>query len=99
MADCLFCKILAKELPSRVVLEDEQCVVIEDKFPQAPVHVLVIPRKHYDSLREMGEAERDLLGHCLLVSNRAAKAKGIDVGGYSWVRHAGVMLSLYQAAL
>ena len=89
MADCLFCRVLSGELPSKIVHQDERCVAIEDKFPQAPVHLLVMPRRHFESLNEASDADRDLLGHLLLVARRVAESKGVSSSGYRVLTNVG----------
>jgi histidine triad (HIT) family protein len=79
---CLFCKIVAGELPSQRVAESQNCVSIEDKFPQAPVHCLVIPRRHVASLDDLGDADQSLLGEMLLLCKKVAAVKGIAAKGY-----------------
>ena len=69
---CLFCKIIAGEIPGELVHHDEQCVVIRDINPQAPMHVLVIPREHLESLDDASQKEEGLLGHLLRVGARVA---------------------------
>src|SRR5579863_10348327 len=63
MSDCLFCKIAAKQIPSQLVFEDAQSVVFKDINPKAPTHVLVVPKKHLDSLSSSKDEDRELLGH------------------------------------
>ena len=70
--NCLFCKIIAGEIPGDFVHQDESCVVIRDINPQAPMHVLVIPREHMESLDEASQKEEGLLGHLLRVGARVA---------------------------
>lgn len=82
MADCLFCRIERKEIPSRIVYEDRQVVAFEDINPQAPVHTLVIPRSHVATLNDVGAEDEALLGHMMLVAARLAKDKGIDKEGF-----------------
>ena len=65
MADCIFCKIAAKEIPSTVVYEDEQVLAFKDLEPQAPFHVLVIPKKHVESVGALTAADKELAGHIL----------------------------------
>lgn len=77
MSDCIFCKIAAGDIPSRKVHEDDEIVAFHDVNPQAPVHVLVVPRRHIPSLDAAGEADERLLGSMLLVAQRAAKELGI----------------------
>ena len=76
MADCLFCRIVRREIPAQIVLEDEQALVFKDVHPQAPTHVLVIPKKHFGSLLETSDADAALLGHLQRTACRfAAEAK------------------------
>jgi histidine triad (HIT) family protein len=89
MSDCLFCKIAAKTIPAKLVHEDDRSVAFDDINPQAPVHTLVIPRKHVASMSELNEADAGLLGHLLLVGNQVAKQKGIAEGGYRLVVNTG----------
>jgi len=63
---CLFCRIIAGEIPGEIVHQDERCVVIRDNNPQAPTHVLVIPREHLESLDDASQKDEVLLGHLLL---------------------------------
>ncbi|MBM4132264.1 MAG: histidine triad nucleotide-binding protein [Nitrospira sp.] len=89
MSDCLFCKIAAKTIPAKLVHEDDQTVAFDDINPQAPTHVLVIPKRHAASIAELNEADAGLLGHLLLVGNQVAKQKGIAEGGYRLVVNTG----------
>ncbi len=82
MADCLFCKIGRKEIPSRIVYEDRLVVAFEDINPQAPAHALVIPKSHFATLNDVGAEEESLLGHMMLVATRVAKDKGLHQSGY-----------------
>lgn len=70
--NCLFCKIIAGEIPGEFVHQDEQCVVIRDINPQAPTHVLVIPREHMASLDDASQKDEALLGHLLRIGARVA---------------------------
>ncbi len=85
MSECLFCKILAHEKSARILYEDELCAAIGDINPQAPVHLLVVPRKHIVSLNDELEADKLLLGHMLTVVGRMARQHGIDATGYRTV--------------
>jgi histidine triad (HIT) family protein len=89
MSDCIFCKIAGKQIPSKIVHEDDQCVAFDDVNPQAPTHVLVIPRKHVASIAELHEADTSLLGHLMLTGGKVAKQKGIAEGGYRLVVNTG----------
>jgi len=80
--DCLFCRIVNKELSSKIVYEDEQVVAFEDINPQAPTHVLVVPRKHIAGLNDATADEAKLLGQLQLVAAQVARARGIVESGY-----------------
>jgi len=74
--NCLFCRIIAGKIPGEFVFQDDSCVVIRDINPQAPMHVLVIPREHMESLDEASQKEESLLGHLLRVGARVANEQG-----------------------
>ncbi len=90
MADAtLFTRIIAGEIPADFLYQDPQCVVLRDLHPQAPVHLLVIPRKPLSSIQMAEEEDRELLGHLLLVARRIARDEGIADPGYRLVINAG----------
>jgi histidine triad (HIT) family protein len=91
MADenCLFCKIIAGKIPGDFVHQDERCVVIRDINPQAPTHVLVIPRDHLESLDDASQKDEGLLGHLLRVGARMANELGHSEQGYRTVINTG----------
>jgi histidine triad (HIT) family protein len=74
--NCLFCRIIEGKIPGDFVHQDESCVVIRDINPQAPMHVLVVPREHMESLDEASQKEEGLLGHLLRVGARIANEQG-----------------------
>jgi histidine triad (HIT) family protein len=76
--NCLFCKIITGKIPGDFVHQDERCVVIRDINPQAPTHVLVIPREHLESLDDASQKDEGLLGHLLRVCARVANDSGND---------------------
>lgn len=80
--DCIFCKIVKKEIPSKVVYEDEKVIAFHDINPQAPYHILVIPKKHLSTLLDLTEEDKDLIGHIYLVINRLAQDLGFAERGY-----------------
>jgi histidine triad (HIT) family protein len=82
MADCLFCDITAGKTPSKKVYEDEALVAIEDINPQAPVHLLIIPRKHIVSLAELEVGDKELVGDIFLLAQKLARERGIEKAGY-----------------
>jgi histidine triad (HIT) family protein len=87
--DCIFCKIVAGEIPAAKIYEDERAVAFRDINPQAPTHALVIPRAHVASLNEAGETDEALLGHLLLVAARVARDEGHADDGYRTVINTG----------
>jgi len=82
MSDCLFCKIVKKEIPAKLVHEDEDVVAFEDLNPQAPVHVLVVPRRHISSLNELTPADDAVVGKLMRVAAKIAKDRGIAEPGW-----------------
>jgi histidine triad (HIT) family protein len=80
--DCIFCKIADGRVPSTLIHEDEKCVAFNDLSPQAPTHILIIPREHVDSLAEAGSAHAETLGHMLLTAGELARKKGFADDGY-----------------
>ena len=80
---CLFCRIIAKEIPATIVLETEQCVAFRDITPRAPTHVLVVPRVHVDSLDKAQDA--GVLGAMLLTAAEVARLEGVASEGYRTV--------------
>jgi histidine triad (HIT) family protein len=90
MQDCLFCKIVAGEIPASVVYRDDDAVAFDDINPQAPHHVLVIPTKHVASLNEVAGGEEALLGHLFTVAARIASERGIAADGFRTVVNTGL---------
>jgi histidine triad (HIT) family protein len=85
MFGCIFCRIAAHEKPGKILYEDEHCIVLQDINPKAPVHLLVIPRKHITSLNDDLENDKELLGHLMIVVKRMAEEQGINGAGYRTV--------------
>lgn len=80
MPDCIFCRLAAGEIPARLVDSDEQFVAFHDLHPQAPIHVLVVPRRHLASLAEATDEDHALLGHLLAATARIARRLGLEAG-------------------
>lgn len=80
--DCLFCKIVAGDIPSAKVYEDDVCLAFNDIAPQAPTHILIIPREHLRSLADAGNEHKDILGHLLLTAGEIARQRGFADDGY-----------------
>ena len=89
MADTIFDKIIRREIPADIVYEDDEMLAFRDVNPQAPVHVLIVPKKVIPRLAGATEAERELLGKLLLVAGDLAKKLGIERTGYRVVINSG----------
>ena len=89
MDDCLFCKIVAGEIPATVVYSDDQVLAFRDINPQAPLHVLVIPRAHYPNVAEVAAAEPALVGALVTAARDIAAAEGDDESGYRLIFNTG----------
>jgi histidine triad (HIT) family protein len=87
--NCIFCKIIGGEIPSTIVHRDERSVAFEDINAQAPVHVLVVPQEHIESLNEASQRDEALLGHLLRVAARIANERGLSESGYRTVINTG----------
>ena len=87
--DCLFCRIAANEIPADFVEQDSRSFVIRDINPQAPTHLLVIPREHIESLDDASQKDEALLGHLLRMAARVANAAGLEEDGYRTVINTG----------
>lgn len=88
MTDCLFCRIISGEVPARKVYEDEDTFAFEDINPQAPTHILVIPRKHIRGLKEAQQEDAELIGRLHLVAAEIGRKRGIE-DGYRTVLNVG----------
>ena len=80
MSDCIFCKIAAGEIPCRKIYEDDDVLAFHDIHPVAPVHFMLIPKRHVASLAECDDSHRDVLGKILLLAPRLAKEQGLAEG-------------------
>ncbi len=89
MPETVFAKIVRKEIPAKIIYEDELSMAFHDVTPQAPVHVLVIPKKAIASLEQATEDDLQILGHLQLVVQRVARQLGIDTSGYRVVNNCG----------
>lgn len=80
--DCTFCKIIEDKIPATILYKDNKVVAFEDVNPQAPVHVLIIPRKHIATILDIEDEDRPLVGHLFQIANMIAIQKGIDQRGF-----------------
>jgi histidine triad (HIT) family protein len=88
MSETIFTKIINKEIPADVVYEDDLCLAFRDINPQAPVHILIIPKKAMPQLNDAGEADQGLLGHLMVGANKVAAREGV-AGGFRLVLNNG----------
>ena len=89
MDHCLFCKIVAGEIPSKVVYEDDLVLAFEDIDPQAPVHILVIPKRHKENIMKLNQEDGELLVHMLEVVQKLARDNGLAEPGFRIVINTG----------
>ena len=89
MEDCLFCKIIKGEIPSDKVYEDEEIIAFKDINPAAPIHILVMPKKHIESLIKIEEDDEALIGRIYTVINKIAKEQGFIENGYRIITNCG----------
>ena len=89
MEDCLFCKIIKGEIPSAKIYEDENVYAFKDIEPVAPVHILVVPKKHISSLNEIKQEDEILIGKIHIAITKIAKELGIDKDGYRVINNCG----------
>lgn len=87
--ECIFCQIAAGKVPGEILYQDKETVVFRDINPQAPVHLLIIPRKHITSLVHLTKADSSLIGHMVDIANQLAKTEGVAESGYRLVINCG----------
>ncbi|HBF34535.1 TPA: histidine triad nucleotide-binding protein [Candidatus Sumerlaeota bacterium] len=85
MTDCLFCKIIAGEIPANIVYQDADCVAFRDINPQAPTHILIIPRLHIPTLNDLESENAGLMGRLVLAAKKIAHAENLSDDGYRLV--------------
>jgi histidine triad (HIT) family protein len=88
-ANCIFCRIASGEIPARVVHQDERAVAFHDIDPKAPVHVLIVPRKHIASVTVMTDSDGAEIGHLFTIARQLAQELGVAKAGYRLVINAG----------
>lgn len=87
--DCVFCKIINKEIPSDIIYEDSDVIAFNDLDPQAPIHFLVIPKKHIQSIATLEEADSQIISHVFATIKKIASEIGLDENGYRVVTNVG----------
>lgn len=89
MADCIFCKIASGDMDADIIREDEHVVAFRDLNPQAPTHVLIIPRKHIPTINDLEGGDAELMGRLFMAAKEVARQEGIDETGYRTVMNCG----------
>jgi histidine triad (HIT) family protein len=89
VATCIFCRIVARESPADIEYEDEEVVAFRDIYPKAPIHLLIIPKRHVESVMALEEADLPVVGRLLLAARRIGEAKGLAERGYRLAIHCG----------
>ena len=82
MTDCLFCRIVARQSPADIVYEDDAVLAFKDIYPKAPVHLLIVPKRHIASIAQLSDGDADLIGRCVLAARRLGETKGFAEKGY-----------------
>lgn len=88
--NCIFCGIIEKKIPTKILHEDEYAIAFEDLNPQAPVHLLIIPKKHITDIHSIAITDRELIGHLFFVARAIATKNGLDRSGYRMVINNGL---------
>ncbi len=89
MAACLFCRIVARESPADVEYEDDEVLAFRDIYPKAPIHLLIIPKRHVESVMALRPEDADLVGRLILAAKRIGELKGLAERGYRLAVHCG----------
>jgi len=82
---CIFCKIINGEIPAKLIHQDDKVVAFADISPQAPVHILIVPKKHIPTILDLEEVDKELIGHIYLIAKELAVKNNIDVNGFRLV--------------
>jgi histidine triad (HIT) family protein len=83
--NCLFCKIVDRKIPAKLVHNDELAIAFDDINPQAPTHILIVPNRHITDIQSMSEGDRELIGHLFFIARNMAETRGLDKSGYRLV--------------
>ena len=89
MEDCIFCKIIKKEIPSTIIYEDDKVIAFNDVNPAAPIHILVIPKKHIETLLDVSDQDNELISYVYQIINKIAKEKGFANNGFRVIVNCG----------
>lgn len=83
--DCIFCKIIEKKIPAKLVHEDDLAIAFEDINPQAPTHILIVPKEHIPDIHSMKHVDQEKIGHLFLIAQNIAEKRGLEKSGYRLV--------------
>lgn len=86
---CIFCRIVARETPADIEYEDDEVLAFRDLYPKAPIHILIIPKRHIESVATLGAGDAEVIGKCFLVARRLGEAKDVADRGYRVNCHCG----------
>ena len=89
MSDCIFCKIIAGQIPSAIVYDGKDVFAFRDVYPQAPQHILIVPKKHIEKLSDLTDEDASLIGKLLVAASKIARENGMDAHGYRVVLNNG----------
>ena len=89
MENCIFCKIINKEVPSTIVYEDEKVIAFNDVNPAAPIHILLVPKKHVEKVLDLKDEEMEIVAHIYKVINKIAKDQGFAEKGFRVITNCG----------
>lgn len=89
MEDCIFCKIIKKQIPAEIVYEDEKVIAFKDISPAAPIHVLIVPKIHIDSIKEIDKSNAEYVEEIHFAANMIAKSLGISESGFRLINNCG----------
>ncbi|MBM3156649.1 MAG: histidine triad nucleotide-binding protein [Chloroflexi bacterium] len=87
--DCIFCRIARGEVKSNILYQDDRAAAFPDINPKAPVHILIIPRKHIDCVADLQDSEEQLMGHLVAIANKLARDNGVAASGFRLVINCG----------
>lgn len=87
---CIFCKIVSNEAEATIVYRDEQVTAFRDIHPVAPIHILIVPNRHIESVNSLGTDDEQLVGHLFTIAGKLAKDEEIDKGGYRLITNTGI---------
>ena len=82
MTDCVFCRIITRQTAADVEYEDDHVLAFKDIYPKAPVHILIVPKRHIASIAQLSDADADIIGRCFLAARQLGEAKGFAEKGY-----------------